>query len=84
MSWKRRVNIKPFITEDDSPEGAKRTAANISNELRQGLNYTEFDTWELHTILDGFGDCGSADDLDTCLEDLYDWADQNRIWLGLK
>jgi len=38
---------------------------------------------QLDPIISGFEDIRDIDDFDSCMEDLYDWADRNkRCWIG--
>lgn len=91
MAWRKTVNIKEFIREgDQSPEGARVVAGQIASllrsKLRQEIEGTEDFTLDL--IVEELEDLsGSSDatveDLDHMLSELYDWADGNRVWLGI-
>lgn len=85
MAWKMTVNIKPFIGEDASEEGAKRAGMAIHQLLTRRLRGLPLyrDDQELSDILDGLEGVENSDEFNYILADLYDWADENRIWLGL-
>lgn len=85
MAWKMSVNIKPLIGDDVSEEGAKRAGKGISDLLSRRLlvrdHYATDQT--LRNIIDGLGEVEDVDEFNDVLEDLYDWADENRVWLGI-
>ena len=85
MEWKTTVNIKPLIGEDDSEEGAERAGdligALLSLKLLVHDQYATDQT--LRNIIDGLSNVADVDEFNDVLEDLYDWADENRVWLGL-
>lgn len=83
-NWKRTVNIKPLIGEDSSDSGAQECARNISALLQDKLMDLLTHDGDLMGIVDGFEAVETCDDVNDTLDSLYDWADQNRIWLGLK
>ena len=95
-TWIFEVNIKDIINadlENTSIEHAMWVAHQIANELRKGLpkiwldvESYGYDYWihEIVDVLECFGD-DELDDykfLNQWLTELYDWADENRIWLG--
>ena len=82
--WKRMVNIKPLIGEDSSDSGAQECARNISALLQDKLMDLLTHDNDLADIVDAFGAVETCDDVNSALDELYDWADHNLIWLGLK
>ena len=84
-NWRKTVNIKDLLTDDDSPENCVRVASVIVERLRKAFPEPPDN---LEWILDEFEDI-SADDkrpsvlFNDTLESLYDWADAERVWLGL-
>lgn len=86
--WRKTVNIKQFLSEDGSPENAAKVAGQIAGllraecalEIKEDENLAETVEWI---------ECIDATDEDACeilnyhLNDLYDWADANRVWMGL-
>ncbi len=82
-NWKRTVDIKNLI---DPSQPADVVALNIHNKLIKTLNgsspFGRFDM-EFASILADFEDVETDEDCDAVLVRLYDWADENRVWLGL-
>lgn len=81
--WRKTVNIKPFIGEDTSDTGAQTAARNVRALLQEQLQSDLNVSAELRNIIDAFGSVVTCDDFNGSLEALYDWADDNRVWLGL-
>ena len=78
--WTKTVNIKPFITEDDSDAAAKACATGIRALLVKRIIDYDFD---FQIILDDLETAETCGDVNDILERLYDWADANNVWLGL-
>ncbi len=85
MRWTTTVNIKPLIGTDTSEEGAKRAGDLISSLLSLRLlvkdHYATDQT--LRNIIDGLAAVENTEEFNGVLGDLYDWADENSVWLGL-
>ena len=79
--WTKTVNIKPFITEDDSDVAARRCATGIRALLVE--NVIDYD-YDFQSILDDLEAVETCEDVSYTLNALYDWADANNVWLGLK
>ncbi len=81
--WRKTVNIKPLIGKDASDSGAQEAARNIRNllqtKLMDELNYDH----SLMDIVDAFEAVRTCEDFNQVLTGLYDWADDQRVWLGL-
>ncbi len=75
--WKRTVNIKEFI---DPSQTADVVALQIRDRLIGAFGSPD---QELADILVMFEDVETVEDCDAALERLYDWADAERVWLGL-
>lgn len=95
--WDRRVNIKPVLKEDPdnrSDEHAAAVGKRIAKLLRMGLPKAwldiESDDYddELDEIVGHLEDVGPSDygsgcdDLNSALDQLYDWANYKRVWLS--
>lgn len=82
-SWILRINIKQFLT-DDNGNAAAEYAMMVIHEL---ISNTIPENWQkcfgdIDVIL---GEMVGVDDIDwanSVLESLYDWADENNVWLG--
>ena len=92
--WRYEVNIKAAMNREDEPtvEGHKTTARDIAAILKDGLR--EDDRDELTDVIERLEELGdptddyySLDDLESeinsTLDDVYDYADATRIWLGI-
>lgn len=81
--WRLTVTIKPIlndggVTPSEIIEKGKKIAAAIRSTI------TTPDP-ELDDIVEWFGDLGAkptANDIDEPLDQLYDWADRNRVWIA--
>ena len=84
--WRKTIEIKQFLSDDDSPENARTVAGQIAAVLKRQAEYREED-WDFCMIAEDLADMATSDDatcadLNLTLDDLYDWADVNRVWIG--
>ncbi len=75
--WRRTVNIKDLI---DPSLPANVVADNIRTRLANAFSLPDV---VLADIIADFGGVGNVEECDGVLARLYDWADANRVWLGL-
>jgi len=80
MSWNRTVNIKDLLSAEETPEAIKAAADGIIERLpdaptKQLAKARDMADADPETALLVFNDG---------LNRVYDWADANRVWLGLK
>lgn len=88
--WKHKIDIKQYLGEDDSPEAVRSAAKGVVAELNKlriafAGAYAEYDLLEM---IEGFefvteDDTPDVAEFNYILSDLYDWADAERVWLGL-
>jgi hypothetical protein len=92
--WSHDVPIKTLMKQHKA-EGAPAIAKLMASQLRLSfrkrvdVNYEEFDS-ELNGIVHRFDDIATCPDatedavaeFDYVIDDLYDWADANRVWLS--
>lgn len=93
--WKAAVDIKSILvtvgsvpTKTECAEAANKIATRLKDGLPASLRNEEIN--ELieefaETKADAFDDDPSysvEEDVNNMLQRLYDWADQNRVWLG--
>ena len=76
--WTKTVNIKPFI---DETQPADVVAERIRAKLVKAFPTPDL---TLDIIITDLEEVQTVDDCDDILERLYDWADANDVWLGLK
>lgn len=91
--WDRTVKIRHLLTEEDSPENAAKVGAAIASILRAKLpsrwfdpHSDEFDddideiAYEMSRI--DAADPKALDSVNLLIDELYDWADANRVWIA--
>ena len=82
--WKRRIKIKDLLDGDDSPEEVVRIAAVVVERLRKDTPSGR--DADLDFVVSEFEDITAEDKkpvllFDDALDQLYDWADYNRVWI---
>lgn len=80
--WNRQIEIKQFFDIDEyDPKSVRDSAKQIFEVLKVQPEYGEDD--EFTEIADQFEVTdGEGREVNWVLEDLYDWADANRVWIG--
>ena len=83
MEWRSTFKMKDLLTDDESHEGAKKTAETIVKRL--GETYPNPDP-ALQAIIELLSRIRSTDHdplsrLNVLLDALYDLADINRVWI---
>lgn len=91
--WSRVVDIKRVFKDGDPAEArehGKAVAAILRDKLGDVMDLSMAEetpdglrNQDLDLIALDFDDITDADDFDDVLERLYDWADDNRVWLGI-
>lgn len=81
--WRLTITIKPILHESGTtPPEIIEKGKKVASAVRAAV--AGFDP-ELDEIVEWFGDLGAAptaNDIDEPLEQLYDWADRNRVWIA--
>lgn len=82
-TWKRKVAFRDLLSDDGSAANAIRVGKLIA--ARVALAVPEDDPLrddELTELIQGFRQVVDCDELNDCLNDLYDWGDHNnRLWV---
>lgn len=77
-NWTKTVDIKPHllaIEDDEDYQGAQIVAQSLVTLLKEKLpEYPDIAHFE---------DVQDVEDCNEALDRLYDWADENLVWLGL-
>lgn len=89
--WNYTCDIKQHMKEfgDLDSLGAKevrKIVNDIKTELSKLPEKLRDDGYEFSNaieVLDEAANTGDVEVLDDALEQLYDWADDNRVWLGI-
>jgi hypothetical protein len=89
--WRKTIRLKHLLGDDDSPENARKVAGQVAAILKRQREYVppetrEFDD-EFSEIADELGELsetldGGCADFNAILSVLYDWADDERVWIG--
>lgn len=83
-NWKKRINIHAILRKWN--EEFEKGSAN-EDEIAVSCAKELFDllTSRLseYPFLDGFEYATNQDELNEALDNLYDWADDNLVWLGI-
>ena len=79
-NWKVNEIIEDYNTTSFSDEDAKQLAARITSYLK--ARPLVDDEHRTDMIIDNFEFASDGEALEFALEELFDWADSNLIWLG--
>lgn len=78
--WKYHYNIKQFLNEDQSDAGAQKAGKAISDYLEGKTGFERGDAKIAIKLIKNAQNCG---EINRALDLLYDYADENEIWLGI-
>lgn len=89
MSWNYRLNIKQYLNQEDDSD-TLTIAKNVAQEIRK-VDYWIFEELPNHLIqeveqaIERIPDDKDYHELafNRVLEQIYDVADEQRVWLGL-
>lgn len=95
--WSKSIQIKDLFSDDEDPQTLATVATGIAARIRAALPAGTFDVTsddydqtldEIVEDLESWTAEGSAaapdaqEDLNGRLDEIYDWADANRVWIG--
>ena len=93
-NWRKKIKLKDLLEEDESDEAVREVARQFVERLKRQSEYPDDFGFEL--IVQEFDDmshCSSTgtdvyggrftlcDWFNKVLNDLYDWADYERVWI---
>lgn len=83
MDWRGEIKIKDLLDEREDPQAIRHAARGIATRL----GTTPFKNDELDEIIMECENIASSVDptlneFNDTLESLYDWADDNAVWLA--
>jgi hypothetical protein len=85
LDWIHRKNIKQYLDQyDEKKLNLSEVGEKIEAELKDLILINDGDA--LYTRIENLKDACYDNDIewfDSCLEELYIWADQNLVWLGI-
>lgn len=92
--WSAEIKIKDLLGDNDSDERSIVVAKEIAARFRKGLPDATFDVRsddyddeitsiieDLEIFHDGMG-VDNSEVLNERLDEIYDWADVKRVWIG--
>lgn len=84
-SWRYTVDIKPFLRDakHEWNKDLEQRRDEICKLLRKTGDYRRGDDYYLRDIIDELQETDSVEGFNAVLDNLYDWADDRRVWLGL-
>lgn len=77
MKWKQTVKLKHLLTEEETPEAVGAAMNAVAAALTEAFHPDS----ELQELIDEMSCCNDLDDANNLLDSLYDWADNNRVWI---
>ena len=83
--WSHSINIKQFLKEGEQVSSIVTNVKRELDRLPESLRLS--DTWAWDEIIEGFDEAAEEENVelfDDALSNLYDWADENRVWLGVR
>lgn len=75
VPWQVKVPLKHLMTEDESPDAIRASMNNIYQVLKATPAFNDFEE------RDSFRGCDDVDDANYYLDLMYDYADENLIWI---
>jgi len=79
-NWhKQSLRIKHLLTEEATSEATVKSAKGIVEQIK--LRFPNSADSELDLIVDHFNDVKTVDQHCEAMELLYDWCDENLIWV---
>jgi hypothetical protein len=79
MAWKQSINIKPALQKGDDLDDDDKLPEGIKDEVVGELARVP----ALTCFIEEVKHCETVGEFNDILDDIYDVADKQRIWLGL-
>ena len=81
MNWLSRVKIRHLYTEKEDYKSICQSMNDIAGVLSHSPAFHTFRLKDFHSIPKGDHVIGALDYANKLLDRMYDYADQNRIWI---
>ena len=81
VEWKNRVKLKHLFTEKEDLKSIRESMKNIADELKKHDCFKYFNSASFYKIPKGDSYFGPLDYANRMLSDMYNYADQNSIWI---
>ena len=80
--WNSRVKIRHLYTEQEDHESICQSMSDIADVLSRAPAFHAFRLKDFRSIPEGNHVIGAVDYANKLLDRMYDYADQNRIWIS--
>lgn len=92
--WRKTIHLKDLLDSDGSPANVRRVAGEITKRLKAQREYDPFCFDDFSVLVEEFNEIAKStpDDYDeglsilehfnSCMAQLYDWADVERVWIA--
>lgn len=80
-NWKHHVKLRHLFTEKEDLKSVRESMKNIADELKKNDCFKYFNSTPFYKIPKGDSCFGHMDYANRMLGDMYNYADQNSIWI---
>ena len=80
-NWNHKIRLKHLFTEDESHEAVQASMTAVANAVAKHMAFRGFNTDKFRSIPQGDDVFKPVDYANRLLERLYNFADENRIWI---
>lgn len=81
-NWRNKIKLKHLLTDEQDHQHVQASMLAIANELDKAPYFTQFRAKKkFRSIPQGDDTFGHVDYANRLLDALYDYADDNRIWI---
>jgi len=78
MNWRHKIKIKHLFTTNEDPESVDKSMREIAAVIESHHWFAAFDATDFYNCLE---DDNPLEFANLLLEDLYDYADREKIWI---
>ena len=79
--WNGRVKIRHLYTDQEDYESISQSMSDIAEVLSHSVAFQRFRLKDFRNIPEGDHVIGAVDYANKLLDRMYNYADQNRIWI---
>lgn len=80
-NWQNKIKLKHLFTKEEDPASIQASMNAIADELDNAPFFRAFDCTKFRSIPQGDDVFGPIDYANKLIEQMYDYADDNRIWV---
>ena len=81
MKWINRIELKSLMTEKEDFESVQNSMNKIAKRIKKEVFFMSFDVSLFGKIPKGDDIFKPVDYANKLIDQLYDFADENRIWI---